>query len=123
MVHEILHSLKCRSDDKIRDMAIKLDTTKAYDDVEWKFLTSMMENLGFVREFCARIEECILSISYSVLINGNPIGFIKPSRGLRQGDPLLPFLFLICTEGFSALLKKSEDLGLFHGFKIPIMVL
>ena len=55
--------------------------------------------------------ECISSVSYAVNVNGEKKGFIKPSRGLRQGDPLSPFLFLICAEGFSALLNQAVKQG------------
>lgn len=82
VVYEILHSLKCQSDENTQDMVIKLDMENVYDRVEWKFVTSMMEKIGFVREFSARTEECILSISYIVLIDENHTGFIKPTRGL-----------------------------------------
>lgn len=102
VAYEILHSLKCQSDEKTRDTVIKLDMENVYDRVEWKFVTSMMEKISFIREFSTRTEECISSISYIVLIDKNHTRFIKPSRGLRQGDPRLPFLFLICVEGFLA---------------------
>ncbi|KAM1551666.1 hypothetical protein ACFX10_043769 [Malus domestica] len=96
---------------------------KAYDRVEWDFLMGMMVNLGFAPLFCSWIKECISTISFSVLINGSPTGYFRPERGLRQGDPLSPFLFLLCTEGFSMLITRSLERGALHGFKIsPIGV-
>ncbi len=53
--------------------------------------------------------------TYSVLLNGIPSGYIKPARGIHQGDPLSPYLFLICVEGLTSLLRKSENEGLIHG--------
>ena len=58
---------------------------------------------------------CISTATYSILINGEPQGNIVPTRGLRQGDPLSPYLFLLCTKGFYGLLKKAEDMGEIKG--------
>ncbi|KAM2044900.1 hypothetical protein ACFX1T_009162 [Malus domestica] len=99
-------------------MAIKLNMAKAYDRVEWDFLTGMMVSLGFAPLFCSWIKECISTVSFSVLINGFPIGYIQPERGLRQRDHLSPFMLLLCTEGFFMLIKKSLEQGALHGFKI-----
>ncbi|KAM1223555.1 hypothetical protein ACFX2G_043518 [Malus domestica] len=99
-------------------MAIKLDMAKAYDHVEWDFLIGMMANMGFDPLFCRWIKECISTVSFSILVNGSPTRFIRPERGLRQGDPLSPYLFFICTEGFSMLIKRGLERGALHGFKI-----
>ena len=57
----------------------------------------------------------ITTTSYSILINGEPRGFVHPSRGIKQGDPLSPYLFLLCTKGLSALLRKVEEDQVLHG--------
>ena len=61
---------------------------------------------------------CVKMVSYSVLINGEPKGMIVPSRGLRQRDPISPYLFLLCTEGLSAMLKKEENEGYIKGVAV-----
>ncbi|KAM1733659.1 hypothetical protein PS1_019337 [Malus domestica] len=91
---------------------------KAYDRVEWVFLLSMMAKLGFVPLFCNWIKECISTASFSILVNGNPTGFVLPKRGLRQGDPLSPYLFLLCTKGLSMLIRRGMERGALHGFRV-----
>ncbi|CAL9012589.1 unnamed protein product, partial [Prunus brigantina] len=74
VVHEILHSLKTARGTDQQFMAMKLDMAKAYDRVEWVFLEAMMEKLGFDSRFRGWIMECVTTVSYSVLINGEPTG-------------------------------------------------
>jgi hypothetical protein len=61
---------------------------------------------------------CVRTVTYSVLINGKPFGHICPSRGIRQGDPLSPYLFILCAEGLSTLLHKAEREGKITGLPI-----
>ena len=86
-------------------MAMKLDMSKAYDKMEWCFLEQILLKLGFQESWVALIMKCITTGSYSILVNGEPKGMIKPSRGLRQRDPLSPYLFLFCAKGLNALLR------------------
>jgi hypothetical protein len=96
----------------------KLDMEKAYDHVSWDFLLYMLRRCGFGQKWCSWIAFCISTASFSVLINGSPAGFFNSSRGVRQGDPLSPFLFVIIKEAFSRMVKASVEHGLFSGFVV-----
>ncbi|WJX95854.1 hypothetical protein P8452_77123 [Trifolium repens] len=61
---------------------------------------------------------CVESVDYSVIVNGSTVGPIIPGRGLRQGDPLSPYLFIICAEGLSTLIRQVDARGDIHGAKI-----
>lgn len=82
--------------------------SKAYDRVEWSYLSQIMDKLGFHASWVKLVMKCITTSTFSILMNGESFGFIKPSLGIRQGDPLSPYLFLICTEGLSALLDSTR---------------
>ena len=115
---ETLHHMHHQRKGKQGSMAIKLDMSKAYDRVEWRFLERVMHQMGFAPKWITLMTECISTVSYSILINGAPHGFIKPSRGLRQGDPLSPYLFLLCAEGLHSLIHKAKMKGELKGVSI-----
>jgi hypothetical protein len=98
-------------------MFLKMDMEKAFDRMECNFLLSIMEKLGFSPTWLAWIRICISS-SFSILLNGNPFGLFSPKRGLRQGDPLSPFLFILGAEVFSRLMFKEERDGSIKGLRI-----
>lgn len=77
-----------------------------------------MLKLGIPIFWIDQVMTCVTSSSFSILINGKPFGMITPTRGLRQGDPLSPYLFLLCAEGFISLLPKAENEGRIHGVSI-----
>ena len=99
-------------------MALKLDMGKAYDRMEWIFLEKILLRMDFHETWVAMIMQCITTVSYSIMVNGEPKGLIHPSRGLRQGDPLSPFLFLFCAEGLNALLTQAARTGVIRGYSI-----
>jgi hypothetical protein len=87
--------------------AYKLDLSKAYDRVDWVFLEDVMHKMGFSRRWIQWIMSCVTTVRYSVKFNGALLEAFSPSRGLRQGDPLSPFLFLFVADGLPALLGIS----------------
>lgn len=96
-------------------MTIKLDISKTYDWVEWGFLRQIMLKLGIDVKWVHLSMETVTIASYSVLINGEPKGFVTPSRGIRQDDLLSPYLFLLCVKGLSSLIKKVVESQNLHG--------
>ena len=118
ITHEILHFLRVSGAKKYCSMAIKTDMSKAYDRIEWNFLKTVLEKLGFSTTWISWVMQCVCSVSYSFLINGSPQGSVIPSRGLRQGDPLSPYLFILCTEVLSGLCRKAQENGSLVGIRV-----
>lgn len=115
---EILHFLKTSEAKKFCSMAVKTDMSKDNDRIEWNFLRAVLTKLGFHATWISWIMACVEYVSYSFLINGSPQGHVTPSRGIRQGDPLSPYLFILCTEVLSALYLHAQAKGSFPGIKV-----
>ncbi|KAL0355799.1 UNVERIFIED_CONTAM: Retrovirus-related Pol polyprotein from type-2 retrotransposable element R2DM [Sesamum radiatum] len=89
--------------------ALKVDLWKAYDIVEWDFLSAVLTFFGFPPRFITWIEECVTTPSFSVCLNGSPHGYFRGARGLRQGDPMSPFLFVLVMEALTLILHQLID--------------
>jgi hypothetical protein len=116
LAHELIHTFKNKRGRK-GFMFLKMDMEKGFDQMEWPFLLAIMMKLGFNDVWIGWIEACISSFFFSILINGSPFGLISPTRGLRQGDPLSPFLFILGSEVFSKLIYNEASLGHIKGLR------
>lgn len=103
---------------KAKCMMFKIDFAKAYDTMDWGYLKEIMECLDFNKTWIEWIMECVSSAQASVLVNGSPSGNFKLGRGLRQGDPLSPFLFSIAAKGISRLMNKAVENGSFTPMEV-----
>ncbi|GKB57062.1 RNA-directed DNA polymerase, eukaryota [Tanacetum coccineum] len=115
ILNEILNWCK---KEKKKTLIFKVDFKKAYDSVCWDYLQDMMFKMGFGRKWCAWIRGCLESSVTSILVNGSPTDEFKIRRGLRQGDPLSPFLFILAMEGLRMLISRAIHSSQLHGLQI-----
>ncbi|XP_024190432.1 uncharacterized protein LOC112194424 [Rosa chinensis] len=114
-VAHFMHKLKSQEE---AFFSLKLDISKAYDLLEWPFLQAILTKLGFASRWINMIMKCVTSVSYAILVNGEATATISPTRGIRQGDPLSPYLFILCAEGLSALISQAVQYGTIKGLKM-----
>ncbi|KAJ9558233.1 hypothetical protein OSB04_012847 [Centaurea solstitialis] len=103
---------------KRKALIFKVDFEKAYDSVNWDFLLDVLEYMGFGIKWRKWIRSCLNTSKISILVNGSPTDECPMERGIRQGDPLAPFLFLVVAEGLNVMVEEALEKGLFKGVKV-----
>lgn len=118
VAHEAFHALKQKTRGGKENMAIKLDMSKAYDRVEWIFIEKVLLAYGFEAAWVNKVMMLVTTVTYNYKVNGFISSTIKPQRGLRQGDPLSPFIFILVADVLSLMINKAVDKGDLEGFKL-----
>ena len=118
LAHEIIDVIRKKRGKKDSFGVLKIDMSKAYDKVNWNFLKAFLTVMNFDPKWIKWIVECVSSVEYTLLINGSVTRSFKPSKGLRQGDTLSPYLFLTCANILSISLTQAEDLKKIRGIKV-----
>jgi hypothetical protein len=91
---------------------------KAYDRLEWSFIKQTLISMGFPQNLVQTIMNCVSTVSFSILVNGHPSPYFNPLRGIMQGDPLSPYLFIICADVFSSMIIYKQNQSLIQGIVI-----
>ena len=120
IAYECLHTIK-KQKTKFPFFALNTDMTKAFDRVEWAYLKGVLLKLGFNPSWVNTVMRCVTSVRYAVRVNGTLTDTFIPTRGIRQGDPISPYLFLLCAEGLSCLLHQKEASGDLRAFRMGEM--
>lgn len=115
ITNEIIHSIKNKQSEGI---ILKLDFEKAFDSVDWDFLSGALEGFGFGWQWINWLKSFFTSMKASVLVNGSPTDEFSFQRGLRQEDPLSPYLFNIVGEVFHVIMERAKELGLIQGIHL-----
>ena len=117
MAHEIFGILSKKKGRKYGYGVLKIDMSKAYDRIDWKFLKAVLVAMNFSPRWIGWVMECVSTVQFTLLVNGSITQTFKPSKGLRQGDPISPYLFLLCANVLSIPLLKVEHNKAIQGIK------
>ena len=115
IANEVVDSIQKKME---RCVLYVLDIEKAYGNISWSFIIQILKRMGFGAKWVEWIRWCISTATFSVLINGSPCGFFRNSKGLRQGNPRSPYLFVLGMEALSILINKAVDGGFLSGYKL-----
>eukprot|EP00253_Pinus_taeda_P012133 PITA_12133 len=113
--HKVIHSLTCNN--RV-GMIMQLDIAKAYDKVNWMYIKKLLATFGFDHNSVRWVMALVTTSSFSILANGSPSELFLPSRGLRQGDSLSPFLFILMMEGLGQSIKHAREMGKIQGLQL-----
>ncbi|XP_074267464.1 uncharacterized protein LOC141590805 [Silene latifolia] len=116
--HELFHYISTKKTGKNGVMALKVDMSKAYDRLRWNFIQATLLHMGFPSHIISLIMNTIQTVSYEIIINGTPGNALRPKTGIRQGDPLSPYLFALSTEVLSQLLLHAQTLQKLQGIRV-----
>ncbi|GJW16706.1 transposon TX1 [Tanacetum coccineum] len=103
---------------KEKGLIFKVDFEKAYDSLNWRFLQDIMKRMAFGEKWCNWVEYFLRFASMSILVSGSPTEEFCLERGVRQGDPLSPLLFILAAEGLNAIVNEAVEHGIFRGVKV-----
>lgn len=118
IAHEVLRYIRRHKKGKTGWASIKIDLQKAYDKISWEFLQDLLSFMNFPPKWIQLIMQCVTTVSFKVQINGGLSPQFLPKAGLRQGDPISPYLFILCMNVLSGLLIKNQDNSKIKGIKI-----
>ena len=117
IANEVVDSILRR---KESGLVCKLDIEKAYDNISWEFIFQVMDRMGFGNRWLSWIKWSVSTASFSVLFNGSPVGFFQSSRGLRQGDLISPYLFMIGMKALKMLVQQPVEGNLLSSSRVAI---
>eukprot|EP00253_Pinus_taeda_P023384 PITA_23384 len=117
VAQETIHSVKQL---KRKGAVIKIDLSKAYDRINWVYIRMLLTHLRFKYDFIRWIMGFISNVNFAIIINGAASPFFKSFRGLRQGCPLSPLLFLLVVEGLSHLIRSAKREGAVKGLEVAV---
>ena len=106
IAQEFIHSIS-KKRGKVGYMVLKIDLEKAYDKFEWSFTRDMLFRVNFPLDLIEVIMSCVSMVSTSIMVNGEVLDLIYPSRGIRQGDPLSLYLFILCMDFLGQLIEEK----------------
>jgi hypothetical protein len=116
VMSEVLSWLK---KDKSKAFVFKVDFNKAFDSINWEFIGAVLEQMCFPSRWRQWIKGIMASARSSVLTNGSPTGEFNCERGVRQGDPLSPFIFILAMEDFASFISAAVREGILTGIMLP----